>query len=142
MLSHRDCRRYLKVLTILFALIISNLSFPVGRAVKGFNLSKTVIVSLFCLISLTLYVRPITAIAGTIQLPQTGQDGDIQAGPSPRFTVSGDCVTGAVKIGSLRTDAFIKRSVGGYPQRPRMQGCRTAWHSPAINAGATTNIVT
>src|SRR4030067_2368685 len=129
LLSHRDCRRYLKVLTILFALIISNLSFPVGRAVKGFNLSKTVIVSLFCLISLTLYLRPITAIAGTIQLPQTGQDGDIQAGPSPRFTVSGDCVTGAVIIGGLRTHGFIKRSsVGVYPQRSSMQGYKSSVH--------------
>ena len=142
MLSHRDCRRHIKVLTILFAMIISILSFPVGRAMKGFNLSRTVIVSLFFFIFLTLHLLPLTAIAGTVQLPQTGQDGDIQAGPSPRFTVSGDYVTGAVKIGSLRTHGFIKRSVGVYPQRSRMQGCRTAWHSPAINAGATSNIVT
>src|SRR4030065_470774 len=118
MLSHRDCRRYLKVLTM----IIPVLSFPVGRAVKGFNLSRTVIGFLFYLISLTLHLLPLTAIAGTIQLQQTGQDGDIQADPSPRFTVSGDYVTGAVKIGSLRTHGFIKRSVGVYPQRSRMQG--------------------
>ena len=142
MLSHRDCRRHIKVLTILFAMIISILSFPVGRAMKGFNLSRTVIVSLFFLFPLTLYLLPLTAIAGTIQLPQTGQDGDIQAGPSPRFTVSGDYVTGAVKIGSLRTHGFIKRSVGVYPQRPRMQGYKSSVHSPAINAGATSNIVT
>src|SRR4030066_1260987 len=111
MLSHRDCCRYNKVLTILCAMIIPILSFPVGRAVKGFNLSRTVIGFLFFLISLTLYLLPLTAIAGTIQLPQTGQktcydtngvvilcpgtgqDGDIQAGvpwPNPRFIDHGD----------------------------------------------------
>jgi|WetSurMetagenome_2_1015567.scaffolds.fasta_scaffold58609_2 hypothetical protein len=47
---------------------------------------------------------PPCAIAGTVQLPKTGQttsyaagdDGDLERGvawPSPRFTVSGDCVT-------------------------------------------------
>ena len=65
-------------------------------------------------ILLTIFLFSFTANAGTVQLPQTGQtacydsagvvipctgtgqDGEILAGvalPSPRFTVSGDCVT-------------------------------------------------
>ena len=66
------------------------------------------------LIALFVLALPVTVMAGTVDLPRTGQttcydtagnviacattgqDGDIQAGvawPSPRFTVSGDCVT-------------------------------------------------
>ena len=47
-----------------------------------------------------------------------------------------------MKIDSLMTQNSRKRSVGVYPQRSRLQGCRTAWHSPAINAGATIAVVT
>jgi hypothetical protein len=47
---------------------------------------------------------PVFVMAGTVDLPETGQttsyatgdDGDLEMGvawPSPRFTVSGDCVT-------------------------------------------------
>ena len=66
------------------------------------------------LLALFVLALPVTVIAGTVDLPKTGQttcydsvgividcpgtgqDGDIRAGvawPSPRFTVSGDCVT-------------------------------------------------
>jgi hypothetical protein len=53
---------------------------------------------------LLFFVIPAFALAGTVQLPQTGQttsyaagdDGNLRMGvawPNPRFTVSGDCVT-------------------------------------------------
>jgi len=74
--------------------------------------NKTRLITL--LVAAFVLLLPVLLLAGTIQLPQTGQtkcydsagteitcagtgqDGDIQAGvawPNPRFTVNGDCVT-------------------------------------------------